>query len=504
MDETLTDPRRQSVGRATLLNLLGQTLPLPAGLLAIPILIDRLGASRFGWLSLLWAISAYFGLFDLGIGRATTKALSEAIATRESHRFGTILWSASAAQLTTGVAAACMAAFIATPLSHAIGAGSEALRLEARDALLVFAIAIPAVTISSSWRGALEAHGRFDLVNAVRTPLTISFFLIPLFIVLSTPHLVPITAGLAAAQIVACMAYVALVRRIQPQTRTPTRPSYREVQKLLRFGGWLTASDVVAPILLYLDRFLLGALSSPARVAFYTAPFDVVTRLWLIPNSIVSALFPALTRRVMAGSAQEIRSSARRAIRYVAAAVGWIVALAVADASGHLRAWLGDSFARESAVVLQLLAVAILINSVAQIAHVVILAYGRSDIAAKIHLAEVPFHAVILVLFINRWGVEGAAGAWLVRVTVDAGLMFRAATSLIGRDMFALVDRRLAAVIGVTVAMGALIYLSGVHLQHPLFTLLALAGLFGLWFAALDPLERRGVSASLMRRRTAG
>ena len=59
--------------RNTLLNILGQGIPLLVGLVSIPVIASRLGDARFGILGLVWGVLSYFAFFDLGLGRATVK-----------------------------------------------------------------------------------------------------------------------------------------------------------------------------------------------------------------------------------------------------------------------------------------------------------------------------------------------------------------------------------------------------------------------------------------------
>ncbi len=58
-------------------NFLGQVVPLMAAIFSIPLLIKGLGTDRFGLLTLAWIVIGYFNLFDLGLGRALTKLVSE-------------------------------------------------------------------------------------------------------------------------------------------------------------------------------------------------------------------------------------------------------------------------------------------------------------------------------------------------------------------------------------------------------------------------------------------
>lgn len=71
--------------RHSLYNVLGLGLPLLVAVFCIPVLIQKLGNANFGLLTLIWAVVSYFGLFDLGLGRALTQRLS-VVLTHEHHQ----------------------------------------------------------------------------------------------------------------------------------------------------------------------------------------------------------------------------------------------------------------------------------------------------------------------------------------------------------------------------------------------------------------------------------
>jgi hypothetical protein len=63
--------------RSVIWNMLGTILPMLMGLIAVPVLIEQLGAPRFGVVTLVWMVVGYFSLFDLGLGRALTHVVAE-------------------------------------------------------------------------------------------------------------------------------------------------------------------------------------------------------------------------------------------------------------------------------------------------------------------------------------------------------------------------------------------------------------------------------------------
>src|SRR5208337_1842485 len=74
------------------------------------------------------------------------------------------------------------------------------------------------------------------------------------------------------------------------------------LRSMLRLGGWITVSNMITPLLLYLDRFVIGALLSVTAVAYYATPFDLVTRMVIVPSAIASTMFPAISAATAVGS----------------------------------------------------------------------------------------------------------------------------------------------------------------------------------------------------------
>ncbi|NJS13252.1 MAG: hypothetical protein HC788_00115 [Sphingopyxis sp.] len=92
--------------RNTFYNLLGLGLPLLVALFAIPVLIDSLGSANFGILTIIWAVVSYFGLFDLGLGRAVTQQIAATMAADQGARIGGIVGTASLLMLGLGISVA--------------------------------------------------------------------------------------------------------------------------------------------------------------------------------------------------------------------------------------------------------------------------------------------------------------------------------------------------------------------------------------------------------------
>jgi O-antigen/teichoic acid export membrane protein len=409
-----------TVARSTLLNFAGHAAPLLAALFIVPPLVERLGAERFGFLALAWVLVGYFSLFDLGLGRTLSRLIAERLGTPREVELPVLSRSALALTTAIGLAAGVALFLAAGILCTRILALRQELQPEAIGALRVLAISLPLVTVTAALRGMLEAGGRFDWVNAVRLPVGVLMFGAPLVVATFSTSLSTIAIALAAVRLAAFIAHWAVCRRLYPALTVLGRPDPGATRGMLGYGAWLTVSNVVGPLMVYLDRFVIGALLAMSAVAYYSAPYEVVTRLWLIPAALTGVLFPA-----MAGASPERAASLyRKGIAAIAVVVLPLAALLIAFAYQWLQAWLGNEFAERGALVAQFLCAGAAVNCLAYLPFTLLQARGRADLTAKTHLVELPLYLILLSVLVQESGIEGAALAWAGRCFADAAALF--------------------------------------------------------------------------------
>jgi len=421
---------RPMIARNTLYNLIGQGVPLVIAVIAMPFVIRGLGVERFGILALTWVILGYFNVFDLGLGRAATKFVAEALSSDDVAGIDDITSTVLLTQTALGSLGALLL-MLGTPLLVEVALKVPAsLTTEALSALYIVAVAIPLVFISGTLQGVLEAAQRFDLVNAVRSPAIASNYLLPLLAVLLGWKLPGVIALLVVYRLVTVTVLYVLCVRVFPSLRSLTRFQPDRLRRIIRFGGWVTVSSIVNPLLVYLDRLLIGVMISMAAVTYYTAPYEAVTRLSIIHGSLVATLFPAFSTLKGSGREGDITGLFTDSVKYLLLIIGPILILLTGFAREILQVWLGGRFAAESTLLLQLLATGVLINAVANVPFAMLQGTGRPDLTAKFHLIELPLHLAALYLGISLWGITGAALAWSLRAAIDAVLLFAAAGRL--------------------------------------------------------------------------
>lgn len=424
------DTFRSRVGRNALLNLIGLAVPLGAAFFLFPILTRSLGPARFGLLGMSWAFLEYLTLFDIGLGKATVRYVADSLA-RGTADVPQITAVSLATQLALGSVAGLALALSASALAHGVFRVDAALIPEATRLFVVVGLNLPVVLAVTTLRGVLEGAQRFTVSNALKIPTTTGAIVIPAVLAVQGRSLPEMLLWVFVWRVLSAVVTLYAIRRTIDGFHVELPRDWRRLRGLISFGGWVAVSGVVSPMLIYFDRFALGSRAGLTAVGYYTVPYEAVTRLLMIPNSFINALFPLITGLGVAAAVTTIDRLFASSLRALLLMMSVPAAIALLFAPVILRVWMGPVYADHGALALRILSMGVLVVAVAHIPYTFLEASGRPDIPAKFHLLELVFYIPVAWYLVGAYGINGAAIAWTVRVIVDTVLLFTAARRVV-------------------------------------------------------------------------
>jgi O-antigen/teichoic acid export membrane protein len=411
-------------------NLIGLSTPAIVAAFTVPRVIDLLSIERFGLLTLAWGLVAFSGLFDLGIGRATTHAVARARGQGQLSSIMATTITAKRLSLGCGLAGGCVLASLVACDVHTLLNYSEQLHSEVTSSAYVLALVVPVQTLSATLRGINEAFEQFRGVSVARVIVGASTFLSPYLSALLTDSLTAAVVALVVSRLIGLGMYALLerecVRSLNAQATgvhsTAALVDRGIAASLIKFGGWITVSSVIYPTMMQADRFLIGSAVSTTAVAGYTIPYELIMQSLIVVGAITTVMFPRLSvlDGESAGSANALFS---RLLIYSVCGMA-LVAGALALTLGHiLDAWLSHTAPPTSVGIGQVLCLGLVPYTIGSLWTSLIHARGRADITAKIHLLQAPIYLWALYWSIDKFGAYGAAWAWTVRVCIDAAAL---------------------------------------------------------------------------------
>ena len=403
-----------SVGRFTSYNILGSVVPLVLTFVTVPLYIHLVGIERVGILSLAWLLLGYFGLFDLGLGKATAFRIAAQRDAPQQDRAAT-LWGALIVNVGMGVIGGLLLWAAAHVYFSFYFKVAQTLRPEILDAVPLLALSVPVATLTGVLTGALQGREKFLETNVISAVTTILFQLLPLGVALLWG---PTLSGLLIAALLSrAVALIALWRICAREFTAGHKPKTERgtIMALLRYGGWVSFNGLIGPMLVIVDRFAIGNVLGAVPLGLYHVPFQIAKQLAIIPGSLTSALFPKLT----IASVEESRLLNRKALLTLAATITLPVMIGIFAMEPFLNLWVGREIGVQSAPVGRILLIGFWCNAMALVPFTQLQAAGRPRTVTMILLLQIPLYLGALYVAMIGYGIVGCAVALAARFGVD-------------------------------------------------------------------------------------
>jgi O-antigen/teichoic acid export membrane protein len=261
------------------------------------------------------------------------------------------------------------------------------------------------------------------------------------------------------------------------------------IKTLLVSGGWMTVSNIVSPLMGYLDRFLIGATISAAAVAYYVTPNEMLTKLWIIPGALTAVLFPRFAS-VLIENSQDSALLFKKTVTVLFLVIFPITLFAAVYAKEILQFWINPEFAGKSYLLMQVFSFGVLINCLAHIPFTLIQGMGKARVTALIHTAELPLFAIALWLSATHLGLIGAVFAWLARMLIDTIIMFVQAGKIVDLKRIVCHPSRLVILFGIVMLSFFISVVPSVYFKTILFVAANVIVFVYCWQFVIDENER--------------
>ncbi len=416
-----------SIRRHSVYNLIGSIVPIVVTFVTVPLYLHRIGEARYGVMAIVWLLLGYFGLFDLGLSRATANRIAQLRVSEEGSR-ERVFWTAVGLNGAFGVVGGTILYGVAGVVLRHFFRMPEDMRAEVLSTLPWLAMMIPLATISGVLIGTLEGMECFGKVNILQVIGSMLFNITPLVVAyIHGPDLRWLIPSAILARGISTFPFWVAVARALP---LKTFPGFElsQAKLLLSYGGWVTVNGVLDPLFASFDRFAIGSTLDVSAVALYTVPYQIATRMQIIPAALSRSLFP----RFSGQTASEALPLGEKAVAFLAVLTSPIMVLTILLLYPFLSIWVNPAFARGASHSGEILVFATWMSSMAYTPYALLQGQGRPRAVALLHLAEAPFLLLSVWLGVRYAGLQGAACALLLRNTVDSVALFILAGMLRG------------------------------------------------------------------------
>lgn len=481
------------------INLLGQAAPFAVGIFAIRYIIKGLGMEEYSLLTLIWAGLGYFTFLDLGLGRGIIKFLSEGFQKKEHSKNSAYFWYSMLIMTSMSLIGVAAIFFFSEPIVKLITEIPEDLFEVAVTSVKTMGFMIPLVIWTAALRGVLEADLRFIVSNLLSAFNGILNYVVPAFVIYWGGRLDDVMLFLLISRCFVFLIHAIVVFKNYPDLRRFQRLAREEVRGFISFGGWTTISNIINPMMVYFDRFVLSSMLPVAQIAYYTTPYEVISRLFIIPAAISRAIFPEISKTSVNSDAKVVGTDLfLQSFKYIMTSMYLVSLLLVVFAKWGLTIWLGDEFAENSYKIMQIFCLGIFLNALLNVPFTYIQGSGRPDATAKVHSIELPFYFLVLYIMVKDFGLVGAAVTWGVKNLIEMIVLGAICISI---------DKNIRKIwlfcVGRMAFLGSLLILLicipyGTKFFITTFVI-AMVSVFYIWFSIFDQRDRSFVEGFLKR-----
>jgi O-antigen/teichoic acid export membrane protein len=477
--------------RNTVILIAGTLVSTVIGLATVPAYLSVLGQERFGVYVIVGLVIAYFAIIDRGLNAAVQNEVARLDRGAADAR-AAVVWTAVALNAVIGVIAGVGLVVVGWILFEHVLSLSGELRAESVQALPALAACVPLMTVSAVFQGGLIGRERFGTVAVLDTVRMSAMQLLPLgFAYWWGPELAWLVLGFVAALALSAVCHFAACLAFALAPKLWARPSRALGVRLFHYGKWVMVTSVISPLLDMSDRLVIATIRGASAVTTYSIPYNLASRLLIIPFSLTRVAFP----RFSAISDDDSRVLGGRALAGLAAVTAPLAVLGATFSAPFLDWWIGGDVARNAAPVAAVLWAGVWINGLGYVPYTLLQARGRPDLPARFHALEfVPF-LVAVAIGVKVGGAFGAAIAWCCRALFDSVLLLAAAGLSWVRD------RRLLAFSAsvVAAAVNGVVFASEIPMLMAVGIPIVLLSLAAAW--RFTPTEFRALVAKKIRLR---
>ncbi|MBI5837561.1 MAG: polysaccharide biosynthesis C-terminal domain-containing protein [Candidatus Eisenbacteria bacterium] len=403
----------------SLASMAGRVGSMAFWVLATPYILHRLGPERFGLWSLLFVLTTYMVIMDLGVGTALSRFSADSSARGSTSDLGRYISSSNSIYLGLSAVFLAAASLLADPILLALRV--PVTIPEARTALALGAVTAVVVGFGSLVAGVMNGLQRQVTVNAISLAALVPGGL-GIWLALrqgaGLSGLLAVQAGVAA---LAGLGTAIFLYRGTPGLRVQGfgwDPG--AVRRLLGLGMWIQLAGVATVLQLQLDKFFLTRWAGLPVVGAYELGFRVAGGLFALPILAFGAVAPAAADFAARGDRVRLRDLHVRGVRWVAALALPLLAGTWFGGGWLMRGWL-DQVPGGAVPTLQLLSLAWALNALTGTGTAILQGEGRPQLTFACMSGALAVHVALALVWVPRWGLSGALAAILVSMLVWVG-----------------------------------------------------------------------------------
>lgn len=394
-------------------NFLAGALPALLSLATVPFIVKGLGVEGYGLFTLITAIVGYFALIDINVTAGSVKHLAHYHSLGRVGDASEVIVFGGLTYLGIGAIGCIAIYFFAATLASSVFNVPPKLALTAEQSLRIAAFGFLFGQMQAYLGSLPQALMRYDISGRIELGFGLLVPLATVALLISGYGLIEVVAVRVALSICNCIVLLWALRKLVPWF-TWRIPGKAVMVQVGSFSGYAFLSRIAALSYAHLDKLIIGGVVGLSALSYYAVAATLGNRVLALMFRISAVMFPAASTLAAKGHESQLRDLYLRLSRYVPFLNACMLLLLAAFAEPLLYYWMGADFAKNGALVLQLVACAQFIDSLTNIPSLVNDGMGHPKVTGLFAVSRAIIGLMAVYAFVHLGGIQGVALAHLV------------------------------------------------------------------------------------------
>lgn len=188
------------------------------------------------------------------------------------------------------------------------------------------------------------------------------------------------------------------------------------LRNIRRFAIGMTGISFVGLIVTQTDKLILSRMLDLEKFGYYSLAVTIATMgIGMLASSVNHAAYPQLSRFVSVGDERAVREFYHRSCQIMSVLVFSVAGILAFFSYDVILIWIGkEEFARNTYVLLSVVAVGNGLNSLMWLPHSAQLAHGWTKLAFYLNVVTIIFLVPLIGVAVYYYGAIGAAAVWAI------------------------------------------------------------------------------------------
>jgi O-antigen/teichoic acid export membrane protein len=387
----------------------------------IPYIIAHIGKERFGIWAIISIVTGYCGLLDFGVGASFVKYIAELYTKKDYDDISNIINTGFTLYALLALVTTAFILLFVGPLLTLFNI-PQYLRHEAAVVLIIGVALFGASNAASPFISIQGGLQRMDISNKIGIALSIVNIAGTMLVLEQGFGIIGLMLNNVFVFIIAAIINVWIAFRILPELRFRLFGFNSAVfKRIFRFGCNVQVARVSGTVANQTDKIFIGCLLSVGVVTYYQLGSSIVYYLGSVAAIMTSAIMPAFSEIEANGERQRLVEAYLRSVKCLSLVTVPLFVFVIASAFQIMAIWMGQGY-EMAGLIVQILALAWVMPTIAQVSVYVSFAIDRPQFMAASAVIVIALNLVLSFAFIKIFGFYGAA--WGTMIAVNIGTAY--------------------------------------------------------------------------------